>query len=105
MPIESSWVASTGLPVAIYVFCLGYAFFRAFGPSRSRYPKLMRGYSAACACAMLFGMLVAIGVAVRAPDASALSSLGITVTFGGIVGVLIGCMCEATVSFGKRWER
>ncbi|AOJ67352.1 MULTISPECIES: hypothetical protein [Burkholderia] len=105
MPIDSGWVASTGVPAAIYLFCLGYALFRAFGPRRSRYPKLMRFYSIVCACAMLFGMLVTIGVTIRASDASALASLGATITFIGIVGVLIGGMCEATVSFGKRWER
>ncbi|AGK48685.1 putative membrane protein [Burkholderia thailandensis MSMB121] len=105
MTIDSGWVASTGLPAAVYWFCFGYALFRAFGPRHARYPKLMRGYAIACAGAMLFGLLAAFGVEIRAPDASALSSLGTTVTFIGIVGVLIGCMCEATVSFGKRWER
>ncbi|CAJ9162211.1 Uncharacterised protein [Burkholderia pseudomallei] len=39
------------------------------------------------------------------PAAPVLASFGSTVTFAGIVGVLIGCMCEAAVSFGKRWER
>ncbi|AIS95774.1 putative membrane protein [Burkholderia thailandensis E254] len=105
MPIDSGWVASTGLPAAVYGFCLGYALFRAFGPRRARYPRLMCGYAIACAGAMLFGMLAAFGVVLRGAEASALASLGSTVAFVGIVGVLIGCLCEATVAFGKRWER
>lgn len=98
MPINSDWVASTGLPAAVYLFCLGYALLRAFGPRHARYPKLMRRYAMACAGAVLCGMLATIGAPV-------LASFGSTVTFAGIVGVLIGCMCEAAVSFGKRWER
>ncbi|ACQ97665.1 hypothetical protein V4E86_08315 [Burkholderia pseudomallei] len=105
MPINSDWVASTGLPAAVYLFCLGYALLRAFGPRHARYPKLMRRYAMACAGAVLCGMLATIGAALRTPAAPVLASFGSTVTFAGIVGVLIGCMCEAAVSFGKRWER
>ena len=84
--------ASTGIPIIAYVCGLGYAIYRSVRPKRGRFPVGSRVIWISCCCVVILGTLATVWSAKTAPDAPALTSMGITLATLGIAWAIGGAL-------------